>query len=273
MRHIKLTVSYDGTDYAGWQRQKNGVAIQQKMEEAWQSISGEKVTITSSGRTDAGVHARGQVCSMRTETDFACTTIVRAFNARTPTAISVLAAEEAFVGFNAINHSLRKTYCYYIQAGRILDPLRQRFAWFVPHHLDIGAMNEAASYIVGKQDFACFQSTGSVRRSTVRHVMECSVTGNKRGPFWDIEFRVTADGFLYNMVRSIVGTLIPVGMGRQKPQWVKELILGRDRELAGQTAPAKGLFLDHVVYAQSPEQGIHTQEPDSTTVGNDRTLG
>ncbi len=273
MRFIKLTVSYDGTNFVGWQRQINGSTIQQKMEEAWLSISGETVTVTSSGRTDAGVHARGQVCSMRTETDFSCRTIVRAFNARTPTAISVLSAEEAFEGFNAISHSICKTYCYYIQSGRILDPLRERYAWFVPHQLDIEAMSQAAQYVVGEHDFACFQSTGSVRRSTVRNVMACTVSGRQRGPFQDIDFSVTADGFLYNMVRSIVGTLIPVGLGRQKPEWIRELIEQKDRELAGQTAPAKGLFLDHVIYADDASGGIHTKEPTSTTVGLDGSMG
>ena len=264
MRYIKLTVSYDGTNYAGWQRQRNGVGIQQKMEEAWFSITGEKVSITSSGRTDAGVHARGQVCSLKTEkseTQFPCRTIVRAFNATTPTAISVLAAEESFEGFNAIHHSVRKTYCYYIQSGRILDPLRERHAWFVPHVLDVDAMNEGARFIVGQQDFACFETTGSARRTTVRHVMECRVVGQQRGPFLDIELSITADGFLYNMVRSIAGTLVKIGMGQEKPQWVKTLIAEKDREPAGQTAPAKGLFLDHVVYADDATGGIHTKEP------------
>ncbi len=273
MRFIKLTVSYDGTDFVGWQRQKNGITIQQKMEEAWLSISGESVTVTSSGRTDAGVHARGQVCSMRTETNFSCATIVRAFNARTPTAISVLKAEDAFEGFNAISHSVCKTYCYHIQSGRILDPLRERHAWFVPHNLDVDAMNKAAQYVVGEQDFACFQSTGSIRQSTVRNVMDCAVNGRTHGPFQYIDFSVTADGFLYNMVRSIVGTLIPVGMGRKQPEWILELIEQKDREMAGQTAPAKGLFLDHVVYADDASGGIHTKEPASTTVGLDGSMG
>lgn len=261
MRYIKLTVSYDGTGYAGWQRQKNGVGIQQKMEEAWLSITGEKRTITASGRTDAGVHARAQVCSMKTESPLECRSIVRALNARTPTAISVLDAQEAFEGFNAINHSVQKTYCYYIQSGRILDPLRERHAWFVPHVLNVDAMQQAAAHIVGQQDFACFQTTGSIRRTTVRHVMDCQLVGNQRGPFLDIDFSITADGFLYNMVRSIVGSLVQVGKGRYSPDWIRTLIANKDREPAGQTAPAKGLFMDHVVYADDASGGIHTKEP------------
>lgn len=263
LRYLKLIISYDGTRYAGWQRQINGMSIQQKMEEAWLSVTGEKRTITSSGRTDAGVHARGQVCSFRTAVcpeKYPCKTILRAFNARTPTDISILSVEETFEGFNAINHSIRKTYCYSIQAGRIRDPMIQQHVWFVPHIMDVAAMRQAAVHIVGQQDFASFQCTGSVRRSTVRHVMDLTIDDRRRGPFHDIEIRITADGFLYNMVRAIVGTLAMVGKGREEADWVRWVIDQRDRELAGQTAPARGLSLDHVVYADDASGGIHQRE-------------
>ena len=248
MRTLKLTITYDGTNYCGWQRQKNAPTIQQTLEESWERITGEKITITGSGRTDSGVHARQQVCSLVTQSVLDCNRLLRAVNANSPTDISILAAEEVDTDFNAITHSVQKTYQYYIQSGRILDPLRERYAWFVSYNLDAAAMHQAAALFVGKHDFASFEATGSVRESSVRTIIECGVEMKQRGPFEDITVTVTANGFLYNMVRNIVGTLVPVGRGLQSPEWIPWLLQQKDRKLAGQTAPAHGLFLDHVVY-------------------------
>lgn len=248
MRTLKLTVTYDGTNYSGWQRQKNAPTIQQELEESWERITGERITITGSGRTDSGVHARQQVCSLETQSTLDCNKLLRAVNGNTPTAISIVSAEEVDSDFNAITHSVQKTYQYYIQSGRILDPLRERFAWFVSYNLDAAAMQQAADLIVGEHDFASFEATGSVRQSTVRTVIECNVEMKQRGPFEDITVTVTADGFLYNMVRNIVGTLVIVGRGLESPEWILWLLDQKDRKLAGQTAPAHGLFMDHVVY-------------------------
>jgi len=248
MRTLKLTVTYDGTNYSGWQRQKNAPSIQQELEESWEKITGERITITGSGRTDSGVHARRQVCSLATQSALDCNKLLRAVNGNTPTAISIVSAEEAASDFNAITHSVQKTYQYYIQSGRILDPLRERFAWFVPYHLDAAAMHLAAAHFVGELDFASFEATGSVRQSTVRTVIECTVEMNRHGPFEEVTVTVTANGFLYNMVRNIVGTLVLVGRGLESPEWIPWLLDKKDRKLAGQTAPAHGLFMDHVVY-------------------------
>jgi len=248
MRTLKLTITYDGTNYSGWQRQKNAPTIQQTLEESWKKITGEKITITGSGRTDSGVHARQQVCSLQTQSPLSCNKLLRAVNANSPTDVAILSAEEVAADFNAITHSVEKTYQYYIQSGRILDPLRQRFAWFVPYPLDADAMHQAAQNFVGQLDFASFQATGSLRQSTVRTVIDCNVKLSRRGPFEDITVTVTADGFLYNMVRNIVGTLVLVGRGIESPQWILWLLDQKDRKLAGQTAPAHGLFMDHVVY-------------------------
>lgn len=248
MRTLKLTIAYDGTDYSGWQRQKNAPSVQQTLEESWRKITGETITITGSGRTDAGVHARGQVCSLVTASTLDCDSLLRAVNANSPTDVSILSAQEAAADFNAISHSVRKTYQYYIQSGRIMDPLKERFAWFVSHHLDADAMQEAADYLVGEIDFASFQAAGSNRLSTVRHVMQCDVSMARRGPFEDVTITITANGFLYNMVRNIVGTLVPVGRQRKPPHWIKWVLAQKDRKSAGQTAPAHGLFMDHVVY-------------------------
>ena len=248
MRTLKLTITYDGTNYCGWQRQKNGPTIQQTLEESWKKITGEQITITGSGRTDSGVHARQQVCSLVTQSPLDCDRLLRAVNANSPTDISILSAIEVDSDFNAITDSVEKTYQYYIQSGRILDPLRQRFAWFVSYNLDIAAMQKAAALLVGEHDFASFEATGSVRQSTVRTVIQCSVEMDPRGPFEDVTVTVTANGFLYNMVRNIVGTLVLVGRGLESPEWIPRLLEQKDRKLAGQTAPAHGLFMDHVVY-------------------------
>ena len=248
MRTLKLTITYDGTNYCGWQRQKNGPTIQQTLEESWKKITGEQITITGSGRTDSGVHARRQVCSLVTQSPLDCGRLLRAVNANSPTDISILSAVEVDADFNAITDSVEKTYQYYIQSGRILDPLRQRFAWFVSYNLDTAAMQQAADLLVGEHDFASFEATGSVRQSTIRTVMRCNVEMDRRGPFEDVTVTVSANGFLYNMVRNIVGTLVLVGRRLESPEWIPWLLEQKDRKLAGQTAPAHGLFMDHVVY-------------------------
>jgi tRNA pseudouridine38-40 synthase len=254
MRYLKLTIAYDGKKYVGWQVQKNGISIQQRLEEGWAEVTSETIRITSSGRTDSGVHARGQVCSLATDSKIPNSDLLRALNAKTPDDISVLKVESAIEGFNAINHCVKKTYCYQVQCGRILDPLGLDSWWFVPHHLDIDAMREAAANLVGQQDFASFQATGgSVRKTTVRNVMELRVETSQRDPFTEVRIFVTADGFLYNMVRNIVGTLVHVGRRSQPASWVKWVLDQRDRKSAGQTAPAHGLFLERVFY---PEETV-----------------
>ena len=249
MRHLKLTVAYDGRNYLGWQVQHNGISIQQRMEEGWTEVTGEKIRILASGRTDSGVHARGQVCSLSTNSVIANEKLLRAINAKTPEDISVLKVESAIEGFNAIHHCEKKTYCYQIQCGRILDPLKMDHWWFVPHHLDFAAMRAAAVHLTGELDFASFQATGgTVRQTTVRNVMELRIETEQRVPFTDVRIFVTADGFLYNMVRNIVGTLVHVGRRSEPVSWAKWVLDQRDRIHAGQTAPAHGLFLEEVFY-------------------------
>ena len=248
MRHLKLTIAYDGTEYVGWQMQINGISVQQRLEEGWQSVTGEKIRITASGRTDSGVHALGQVCSLATESELPASQLVRALNAETPFDISVLTVEEAAAGFHAIRDAIQKTYRYHIQYGRILDPLRIRTCWFVPGELDIEGMRQAARYLVGEHDFASFESAGAERSTTVRDVMQLKIEDESIHGFPGMQISITANGFLYNMVRNIVGTLIPVGKKRNESQWVEWVRDQRDRQCAGQAAPAHGLFLDHVVY-------------------------
>ena len=248
MRHLKLTISYDGTAYVGWQFQINGISIQQRLEEGWESVTGEKLRITASGRTDSGVHALGQVCSLATTSILSTQRIVRALNAETPYDISVRSVEEAPAGFHAIRDARQKTYTYHIQCGRIADPLRLRTCWFVPGDLDINAMVQAAEFITGEHDFSSFESGGGERCTTVRNVIALKIEKERVHDFPGLKISITANGFLYNMVRNIVGTLIRVGKQREEADWVRWVRDQKDRKCAGQNAPAHGLFLDHVVY-------------------------
>jgi tRNA pseudouridine38-40 synthase len=264
MRYLKLTIAYDGTDYCGWQVQKNRVSIQQRLEESWEKVTGESIRIVASGRTDGGVHAEGQVCSLATLSTFTPTVLLRALNAETPFDISVLEIEEAAAGFHAIRDAVAKTYRYQIQFGRIRDPLKRRYWWHVPRELDLSAIRQGASYLLGTHDFASFQSAGAERDSTIRTVSRLDVIeGDPRTGQPDLGSRqpasgltalpflhitITADGFLYKMVRNIVGSLVRVGEGREPPQWMEHILQQRNRQAAGMAAPPQGLFLQEVVY-------------------------
>ncbi len=250
-RFLKLTIAYDGTDYVGWQVQPNGVSVQQRLEEAWLSATGEQLRITASGRTDSGVHARGQVCSLTTESQLSNRDLVRALNALSPEDIAVLKVEDAAAGFHAIRDATEKTYGYQIQYGYILDPLRRRECWFVTKTLDVDAMRKAARFLIGQHDFTSFQSVGAERLSAIRNVTRLDIESRDDSMRPELTIWIAADGFLYNMVRRIVGTLVRVGRGTEKPEWVQWVLDKKDGSLSGQTAPAHGLFLDHVQYCDS----------------------
>jgi len=250
MRHLKLTIAYDGTDYCGWQVQTNGVSVQQRLEEGWRKVTGETIRITASGRTDGGVHALAQVCSLATESAMSRRDLYRALNAETPFDISVLSVEEAACGFHAIRDAIEKTYFYQIQHGRLLDPLRRRYWWHVPVDLNIEAMQTASQCLLGTHDFASFQSAGAERLSTIRTVTKLEIDANPPadGTFPSLRIRITADGFLYKMVRNIVGSLVRVGRGTESAEWMQWALEQRNRRWAGQSAPAHGLFLEQVKY-------------------------
>ncbi len=254
MRHLKLTIAYDGTDYVGWQVQKNGVSVQQRLEEGWFKVTRESTRITASGRTDGGVHAKAQVCGLKTQTQLGFNDLYRALNAETPFDISILRVESAANGFHAIRDAIEKTYSYRIQYGRILDPLRRRYCWFVPSELNVEAMRVAATHLVGEHDFASFQSAGAERLSTIRTISQLNIADAHRPPFPGLRITVTADGFLYKMVRNIVGTLVRVGRGTESPEWVAWVLEQKNRQLAGESAPAHGLCLEQVVYDQDEQR-------------------
>lgn len=264
MRTLKITLAYDGTDFVGWQRQAEGVSVQGALEDALARIHGAPVSVAGAGRTDAGVHATGQVASVAIDTPHDTATLRRALNAMLPEAVRVLGVEEAAHDFHARFGAVSKTYHYRIANGPVLSPFLRRWTWHVPWTLDVPAMQDAARRLGGEHDFAAFQSTGtdvrtSVRRLDVSRLVEAvNLRGPGRGPGdrpeVEVEgrllvYEVEGSGFLRHMVRAIAGTLVEVGSGRAAPSLVGELLVRPDRTRAGPTAPASGLCLARVTYA------------------------
>ncbi|MGE0041770.1 MAG: tRNA pseudouridine(38-40) synthase TruA [Vicinamibacterales bacterium] len=244
MRVIKLTVAYDGTDFAGWQRQARHRTVQAVIEDALEPIAGRPVVIHGAGRTDAGVHAAGQVASLILERPIAPADLCRALNARLPDDVRVMAAEEAAPDFHARFMARLKTYHYRVCTLPVLPPLERRTAWHVRGPLDEAAMARAAAALVGEHDFASFQAAGSAVRSTVRTLTRSAVIAEATG----LRYEVAGTGFLRYMVRAIVGTLVEVGRGRRAPDDLPAILAARDRASAGLTAPPQGLVLHGVEY-------------------------
>jgi tRNA pseudouridine38-40 synthase len=253
MRYLKLTVAYSGTHFVGWQIQPNGPSIQGHLQAAWLAVTGEAAVITGSGRTDSGVHAVGQVASLMTEHSLEVSAIPGAMNANLPETIVVREAEELDHDFHAIRDAVAKTYRYTIQMGRRRSPFLLERSWYVPRALDSERMSRAGQLFVGRHDFASLQSAGAPRRSTVRTILElrCETVDSDGFPLFQVY--VTGDGFLYNMVRNLVGTLMLVGRQRLSPDDIPKILAAKDRTIAGPTAPAAGLTLMHVEY-RHPER-------------------
>ena len=249
MRTFKLTIAYDGTDYAGWQVQLGQKTVQGELEQALRRITGRSVRVVGSGRTDAGVHAVAQVASTELETRLTGGELRNALNANTARDICIEDVSEVESGFHAIRDAVRKRYRYFIDEGQHPDVFARNFRWYVKHTLDLSAMRDAASMICGQHDFRSFQAAGSERASTVRTIFEISVKRTAVGQKRCLIIEVEADGFLYNMVRNIVGTLVEIGRGEHPATWIQAVLVARDRTVAGPTAPAKGLFLLRVDYA------------------------
>lgn len=252
MRTIKLTLAYDGTDYVGWQQQAEGRSVQEEVERAVAEIEGRPVRVNGAGRTDAGVHALGQVASARIAHTIDCATLVRALNAKLPDDIRVLCADDTADHFHARFSARGKTYRYQIDTGDVADPFLRRYAWRVAEPLDLGAMRAAAAVLVGKHDVAAFQAAGTDVGSTVRTIHRIGVDPHApmsplgaRG----VLIRVTGDGFLRHMVRIVVGTLVEVGTGRRPAADMSRILASRDRNAAGPTAPPRGLVLASVDYS------------------------
>lgn len=243
-RWLKLTVAYDGTGYAGWQMQPTEPTVQAAIETAWHEITREQLRVTAAGRTDAGVHALGQVVGVATESTLSIAELQRGLNAVLPEDVAIVAVEEASVNFHATHDAVRKTYRYQIHNGRTPDVFNRRCVWHYPQPLDAEKMLAAAQALVGKHDFSSFESAGSERPDSIRTLFAANVVREADR----VTIEVTGDGFLYNMVRAIVGTLVEVGKGSRDVAWPAEVLAACDRRRAGQTAPPHGLFLVRVEY-------------------------
>jgi len=244
MRNIKLTIAYDGTDYFGWQRQSKHITIQQVFEEVLSETFSEKVKVIGMGRTDTGVHAKAQIANFQTSSDIALNSLHAALNAKLPRDISVIKVEEVSLEFHAIRAPKTKTYRYTIYTGKLRPVFDRKYVLFYPFKINFQSMKKAISSLKGTHDFSCFRSSNSSAKTSVRTVKK--VTLKKKGSY--IYFDIEADGFLYNMVRIIVGTLLEIGRGKRKPSNIKELLKSKKRPLAGQTAKACGLCLFKVTF-------------------------
>ena len=244
MRNIKLTIRYDGTEYAGWQFQKNAVSIQETIEKALRKITGRKVSVIASGRTDAGVHAAAQIANFRTSSKMPLKNLRLALNAVLPDDIVITDAEEASLKFNAQKSATSKLYRYTIYNKDFMDPLLRRFASKCYFKIDIARMRKGAKCLIGRHDFTSFQTKDSPRKNAFRTIKKIAI--KRAGDVICID--IEADGFLYNMVRNIVGTLIEVGRGKFATEKVKEILARKDKCSCGPTAAAKGLCLIKVRY-------------------------
>ncbi len=244
MRNIRLTLSYDGTDFHGWQTQPGMRTVQETLETALTALTRERIRVNASGRTDTGVHAVGQVVNFRSETKLAADVLVRAINAHLPADVVVREAADAPESFDANRDAKRKLYRYVIHDGAVPDLFMRRYCHHTRYRLDAALMARAAACLRGRHDFHSFETEWPNRATSVRTITHFAV--NRFGDW--IWLDVEADGFLYNMVRAIAGTLINVGRGYWSESRVAEVLDAQDRTRAGPTAPAQGLFLMRVSY-------------------------
>jgi len=245
VRTIKLTIEYEGTNYQGWQIQSSGQTIQGVIQDRLKRLTGESSQLIGSGRTDAGVHALGQVAHFKTESRMDANTFQRALNSLLPEDIVIRRAEEVEVEFHARRSARSKVYEYRILNRTTLPAIGRQYIWYVPQKLDLDEMKKATCSLVGEHDFSAFRSVGSSIRSSVRNILRADW---KRGKGGLLRFEIEATGFLKQMVRAIVGTLVEVGRGKIDAEGFRKILESRDRRKAGPTAPARGLFLKEVKY-------------------------
>ena len=244
MKRVKLTVAYDGTGYCGWQVQPNGITVEEVLNKALQKLTGEEITVMGASRTDSGVHAMGNVAVFDTNTSIPAERIAMALNQRLPEDIVIVKSEEVPADFHPRYGDIKKTYEYHIVNTRTPMPTKRLYNYFVSYDLDIEKMRKAAGYLVGEHDFVSFCNVRTDVENTVRTVYALDVL--QQGD--EITVRITGNGFLYNMVRIIVGTLIRVGRGFYEPEEVKRILEAKERTAAGVTAPPQGLFLMEIEY-------------------------
>lgn len=265
MRNIRLLLAYDGTDFHGWQKQPGLRTVQDLVEQATRRVVRHQVMVNGSGRTDAGVHASGQVANFETTCNMPCENLRKAIGGRLPKDISILHVCEAPANFQASRHALSKLYRYTIWnvSDRPVERRQQRYVYHFWHPLDVERMRAGAEFLIGRHDFAAFATTGHNRETTVRTVLGISVSRY----FEEIRVEVEGSGFLYNQVRNMVGTLIEIGRGHWEPGYAREILESCDRTKAGPTAPARGLCLEWVrydmtrTYEPGPRAAARAAEP------------
>ena len=244
-KNFKITIEYDGTSYHGWQRQKNDRTVQEEIEKAIFTITGQEVSLTGSGRTDAGVHAYAQVANFKCETHLGPRDLLGGLNSLTDEDIVITSCEEVEASFHARYDVKSKVYVYKILNRPNPAAIFRQYAWHVRKKLDLEAMRAAISPLIGSHDFKAFEGAGSPRSHTTRSVFKARLLEEDDGYQ---AFEIEADGFLRFMVRNIVGTLVDVGLGKISPDEFKRILASKDRDQAGPTAPAHGLFLKKVRY-------------------------
>ena len=243
-KRIRLTVAYDGTNYHGWQVQDNGITIESELNRCLEELLGEPVQVIGASRTDAGVHALGNIAVFDTKSRMPAEKFSYALNQRLPEDIRIQRSEEVALDWHPRHHASRKTYEYHIYRAEFPMPVRRLYSYFTYRVLDVDKMRQAAAYLVGEHDFKSFCQTGAQVESTTRTIYSLEV--EEQGP--ELVIRVCGNGFLYNMVRIITGTLMEVGQGKREPESMAAVLEARDRAAAGPTAPAQGLTLVRYEY-------------------------
>lgn len=244
MRNIKLLISYDGTAYHGFQIQKNAVTVQEILEKSLAGITGETISVTGCSRTDAGVHALNYVCNFKSNTKIPCDKLPYALNVKLPADISCISAEDADDDFHSRFSAKSKIYVYKIYNAPLRNALKYKYSWHYPYKTDVNLMKKACGYFLGEHDFKAFMASGGQQKTTVKTIYSLDV----EAVGCDIEIKIHANGYLYNMVRIIAGTLVYVGNGKISANEIEDIIKSGDRTRAGITAPPQGLFLNRVFY-------------------------
>jgi tRNA pseudouridine38-40 synthase len=245
LKNFKITIEYDGTSYHGWQRQKTDRTIQEEIEKAVLTITGQQVSLTGSGRTDAGVHAYAQVANFKCETNLGPQDLFRGLNSLTADDIVIKGCEEVDASFHARYDVKSKIYVYKVKNRPDPAAIGRQYAWHIRKDLNLDAMRAASAHLIGSHDFKAFEGAGSPRAHTTRSVFKARLV---EAPDGYLAFEIEADGFLRFMVRNIVGTLVDVGLGKISPADFKGILESKNRDQAGATAPAYGLFLKNVNY-------------------------
>lgn len=255
MRNIRLLIQYDGTGYSGWQIQPASVTIQGLIETFLGQITSQATDVVAAGRTDAGVHAVGQTACFKTSSKLSTAILQSALNALLPSDIRIMEVDEVDESFHARFSAKSKSYFYLVSTGKIVSPFVHRYVWRLPYRLDLKAMVQTLPFLSGTHDFSAFRGSGCGAKTTERTIYNASITELNAAEFMNLRlkgefimFRFEGDAFLRHMVRNLVGTVVEVGRGRILPEYVAKIIAGKDRRCAGPTAPARGLFLDSILY-------------------------